>query len=301
MKQVMVKVPATSANLGPGFDCLGMALGLFNEFDFALIEQGLEIVVEGEGAELIPTTPNNLMVQAACRLCQLVGRELPPLRILQRNFVPVASGLGSSSTAVVAGLLGINALLELGFSKQQLLEIATEIEGHPDNVAPALFGGLVLVPMGTKPLHVEHFHIKPLMATIILPEFELLTATARAALPTQLGRADIIFNLARLPLVIRAFEEGNYHKLHIAMQDKIHQPYRIPLVPGMAEAMEAAHKAGAAAVAISGAGPSIIAFSAQNQEAIGRAAQEAFGRVGLASRVWVLPVDTQGSQVKEIA
>ncbi|MCB0037174.1 MAG: homoserine kinase, partial [Anaerolineales bacterium] len=154
MPNVNIKVPATTANLGPGFDCLGLALGLYNEFEFRQIDSGLEILVEGEATDIIPRNEHNLIVQSALVLCHKVGRELPPMRIVQKNYVPAASGMGSSSTAVIAGLLGANALLETNLSKQDILEIATEIEGHPDNVAPALFGGLVLVPMGMSPLHV---------------------------------------------------------------------------------------------------------------------------------------------------
>lgn len=299
MQPVKVVVPATSANLGPGFDCLGMALGLYNEFVFATADPltPLTIEVEGEAAELVPRDASNLVIQAAERLALALGRPLPPLWVRQTNYVPAASGLGSSSTAVVAGLLGANALLEGGLSKAEILELATEMEGHPDNVAPALFGGLVLVPMGSRPLHIEQIPIKPLDVVIVLPDFELLTSTARAALPTHISRADAIFNLARTPLVIRALELGDYVKLGVAMQDKIHQPYRIPLVPGMARAFTAVCEAGASAVAISGAGPSIIAFAPQGHHAIGAAAQAAFGRAGLASRVWVLPLDVGGSLV----
>lgn len=299
MKEVKVTVPATSANLGPGFDCLGVALGLYNEFVFATADQ-LAISVVGESATAVPCDAQNLVVQAAQRLADECGRALPPLRIQQTNGVPAASGLGSSSTAVVAGLLGANALLGTGLSQHDILELATAMEGHPDNVAPALFGGLVLVPMGSRPLHVEQIPIPAMDVVVVLPHFELLTSTARAALPTHISRADAIFNLARTPLVIRALEQGDWAKLGLAMQDKIHQPYRIPLVPGMAEGFTAAYAAGAAAVAISGAGPSVIAFAPHGLAAVGEALQGAFGRAGLASRLWILPLSSTGSSVKAI-
>lgn len=294
---INVKVPATSANLGPGFDCLGLALGLYNEFDFETAEQGLTIEIDGEGTASIPRDKSNLIVQAACRLARHIGRELPSLRIVQRNYVPSSSGLGSSSTAVVAGLLGANALFGSPLNKLDVLHLATEMEGHPDNVAPALYGGLVLVPMGVEPLHVEQIAIAPLEAVVVLPDFALLTADARAALPGAVSRADAIFNLARTPLVVRALEQGDYAKLGIAMEDRLHQPYRLPLVPGMAAAFAAARQAGAAAVAISGAGPSVIAFAPQNHTAIGEAMRAAFAAVGLGSRMWVLPLDLRGSHV----
>ncbi|MCA9981821.1 MAG: homoserine kinase, partial [Anaerolineales bacterium] len=212
MKLVNVKVPATSANLGPGYDCLGLSLGLYNEFDFMpLADEGtLEIIIEGEGADFIPRDESNLIVQAAQFLCDHLQRPLPAMKIIQRNYVPPASGMGSSSTAVVAGMLGVNEILKAGLTKNDILELATNMEGHPDNVAPALYGGLVLVPMGISPLHIERFEVPPLMMTIILPEFNLLTQDARAALPAMVSREDAIFNLARTPLVIRALEQGNY-------------------------------------------------------------------------------------------
>ena len=298
MRVVHITVPATSANLGPGFDCLGVALALYNKFTFQEAES-LCIEVSGEAADLVPRDASNLVVQAAQVLAERCGRVLPPLRIHQTNRVPAASGMGSSSTAVIAGLLGANALLGTGLTTADILDIATDMEGHPDNVAPALFGGLVLVPMGSRPLHIERIPIPPLQAVVILPAFELLTSTARAALPSHVARAEAIFNLARTPLLIRALEQGDYVKLGIAMQDKIHQPYRIPLVPGMAEAFAAARTAGAAAVAISGAGPSMIAFAPYGHEAIGKAATAAFAQAGLPSRYWVLPMDTGGSLVRE--
>ncbi len=300
MKLVNVKVPATSANLGPGYDCLGLALGLYNEFDFIPLPEGsdLEIIIEGEGADIIPRDASNLIVQAAQFLCDHLQRPLPPMRLIQRNYVPPASGMGSSSTAVVAGMLGVNEILKAGLTKNDILELATQMEGHPDNVAPALFGGLVLVPMGVTPLHIERFEVPPLIVTIILPDFDLLTQDARAALPAQVSREDAIFNLARTPLVIRALEQGNYATLRIAMQDRLHQPYRLPLVPGLGEAYTAVLNTGAAAVALSGAGPSLIAFAPQNHMAIGRAGQAAFKEAGLDSRFWLLPIDHQGSQLR---
>lgn len=300
MNRVNIKVPATTANLGPGFDCLGVALGLYNEFEFEKIDEGLEILVEGEAIDIIPRDESSLIVQAAQVLCDKLDRPLPAMCITQKNYVPAASGMGSSSTAVIAGLLGANALLDAGLTKQDILEIGTELEGHPDNVAPALFGGLILVPMGVTPLHIEKFTVKPLEVVVTLPDFELLTVNARAALPKVVAYGDAIFNLARTPLVIRALEQGDYVKLGIAMQDKLHQPYRMPLVPGMKEGMDAARQAGAAAVAISGAGPSIIAFAPQKHHEIGRAVRTAFAQAGLKSRSWILPLDNTGSLVTPI-
>ena len=302
MKTFCVRVPATTANLGPGFDCLGMALNLHNEFIFSEIPQGLDVVTHGEGVGSIPTDGRNLVVQAVNHLCDHLDRQLSGLRIVQTNHVPAASGMGSSSTAVVAGLLGGNALLGFPLNHEEILQLATDIEGHPDNVAPAIFGGLVLVPVGIDGTceYIERIPIPQLNAVLVLPEFDLLTADARSALPTTLPRADAIFNISHMAMVVRALEQGDYAKLAIGMQDRVHQPYRMALVPGMAEAMTAAKEAGAAAVAISGAGPSLIAFAPSHLKAIGEAMMAAYKAHGLNSRMWLFHTDSEGSTVEVV-
>ena len=300
MSTITVTVPATTANLGPGFDCLGMALSLRNEFRFSPISEGITIDVNGEGSGSIPTDKSNLIVQSMQFLCDFVGRPLPSCHIEQINHVPAASGLGSSSTATVAGLMGANALLGSPVDQDCILKLATRIEGHPDNVAPAIYGGLVLVPMGDdgEALVVERIEISKMMVALVLPDFELLTADARAALPPTVSRADAIFNMSRVPLVLRALETCNYELMTIAIDDRLHQPYRMALVPGMEAAFNAARAAGAAAVAISGAGPSTIAFAADNHAAIGQAMIDAYAAAGLNGRMWLLETDNLGSTVE---
>ncbi len=300
MNKFYVKVPATTANLGPGFDCMGMALGLHNEFWFTEIPTGLEVIVSGEGHEGIPADERNLVVRGVRYVCQHLGRDLTGLRLEQTNHVPAASGMGSSSTAIVAGLLGGNALLGSPLNREEILQLATNIEGHPDNVAPAIFGGLVLVPLGEDGAceHIEHIPMPTLNAVLVLPDFTLFTADARAALPTEVSRDDAIFNMSHVALLVRALETGDYQKLAIAMQDKIHQPYRMALIPGMAEAMSAAKEAGAAAVVISGAGPSLIAFAPSGLSEIGDAMMAVYQAHGLTSRKWLFATDDIGSVVQ---
>ncbi|MDJ0756675.1 MAG: homoserine kinase [Ardenticatenaceae bacterium] len=296
---VTISVPATSANLGPGFDCLGLALSLRNTFEFTVRPAGYEIEVVGEGAHLIPRNASNLVIRAARTLCKYTGRDLPGLSLKQNSLVPVASGMGSSSTALIAGLLGANEILETGLSREEILALAIDMEGHPDNVAPALYGGLVLSPIADEgqPLIVEHIEIPSQSVVIVLPDFQLLTSEARAVLPTMISRTDAIYNIGRLPLVIRALETKNYELLAAAMTDRLHQPYRMPLVPGMADAYEAALNAGAAAVTISGAGPSLIVFARDSQQKIIEAMQQAYEAAGLKSRGWVLEIDGEGSKI----
>lgn len=299
MKQVTVTIPATTANLGPGFDCLGMALSLYQTVTFSTSAiPGITIIAEGEDAHKIPTDCTNLVLKSAEIIFDKIGQRPSSLQIHQKNAIPIGSGLGSSSSAVLAGMFGANALLDSPFDNSQILQMATDLEGHPDNVAPAVYGGLILGVQAEEGLIVERIPVPPLRMVVILPDFHLLTSAARAALPRQVSLQDAIFNSSRLGLLIRALETADYPQLHIAMQDRLHQPYRIPLIPGMAEAFEAAKNAGAAAVAISGAGPSLIAFAPDSHTEIGAAVTAVFKQAGLNSRTWILDVDTGGASIQ---
>jgi homoserine kinase len=296
--EIFVTVPATTANLGPGFDCLGLALGLYNHVTGRTTDGGLEVTIAGEGGagyDPLPTDARNLVVRAAEQLFAEVGRRPAGLAIHQENHIPTGSGLGSSAAAVVAGLLLANELVDRQMGREEVLALAAEIEGHPDNVTPALYGGLTLINAGDSHLHVEPIAVPDMQVVVVLPDFQLATAEARAALPRQVPLADAIFNAGRLALLIRALEVGDYVKLSLATQDRLHQPYRLPLIPGMTQAFAAARSAGAAAVTLSGAGPSLIALAPDGHDAIAQAARQAFQAHGLSSRTWTLSVDRQGS------
>lgn len=306
--KVKVTIPATTANLGPGFDCLGLALGLYNTVtltaDMAtcvadgLTDDDLVITAEGEGACQLPTDATNLVYKAADTVFTRVGKRPSLLRIHLQNQIPIGSGLGSSGAAVVGGLLAANALLGDPLSFADIQQLAIIYEGHPDNVVAALHGGMVLAIRDETTWHLEPVPLPPLQVIFVLPDFDFPTAAARAALPEFVPRADAIFNYSRLPLLLRALETADYTKLALAMQDRIHQPYRVPLVPGLAMALEAMVEAGAAGVALSGAGPSLIAFAAEGHTVIAAAAQAAFAAAGLKSRTWILPIAQTGADVK---
>lgn len=302
MTQVTITIPATSANLGPGFDCLGLALALVNHITFTAVPPTpstppLTITVSGVDAHKVAANEINLVYQCANIIFDKVGQRPSPLHIHQENNIPVGSGLGSSSTAVLGGMLAANELVGRPFTTAQILQFAAEKEGHPDNVAPALYGGMVLGVAHKTGLHIERFAVPDLRVVVVLPDFDLLTSEARAALPAQVSRQDAIFNAARTPLVIRALQTADYDLLGIAMQDRLHQPYRLPLIPGMAEAFTAAQAAGAKGVALSGAGPSLIAFAPDGHERIAAAVTAVFAEFGLNSRVWILEVAINGTQV----
>jgi len=300
--KITIKVPATSANLGPGFDALGLALDLWNEAEFIPTENNkISITIEGEGYDKLPTDQTNAVVEAALQVFQLAGKPCHGMRIHCINRVPLGSGLGSSSAALLTGMLGANAMLGDPFSRQEILKLAIETEGHPDNVAPALLGGLVASIIHES--HVLSLRLSltgqhtPIHITVVSPDFDFPTKQARALLPRQIDRKDAIYNISRAVIVTEAFRLGDLDMLKEAMTDKLHQPYRLPLIPGAQAAMEAMKQVGASAVALSGAGPSLIAFSSRREIAIGKAGQQAFAWAGLQSRIFKLKINRKGAQV----
>jgi homoserine kinase len=288
--RISVTVPATTANLGPGLDCLGLALTLYNRVVFEETSAGLTVSVNGEGKGIIPEDETNLVVQAAERVFHLTGRRPDGLRVVQENFIPVSSGLGSSAAAVLGGILAANGMVGEPLDREELLALAIGIEGHPDNVTPALFGGLTLVVDDDGKIIVTPIPIPEMRVAVVMPEFNLTTAEARAALPAEVPLADAIYNAGRVGLLVRALETGDYDALRVATQDRLHQPYRLPLISGLADVFEAGRAVGAAAVALSGAGPSIIAFAPAGHQEIVQAMREAFTAAGLKSRSWLLSI-----------
>src|SRR5512133_1793378 len=285
---ITVRVPATSANLGPGFDSLGLALDLWNEAEFIPTnDKKISLTVDGEGRDRLPTGASNAIVDAALQVYNLAGKPYHGMQIHCINRVPLGSGLGSSSAALLTGMLGANAMIGEPFSREEILKLAIETEGHPDNVAPAMLGGLVASIIHES--HVVSLRLTltgqhtPIHITVVFPDFDFPTKQARLILPKQIDRKDAIYNISRAVIVTEAFRLGDLDMLKEAMTDKLHQPYRIPLIPGAQAAMEAMKQAGASAVALSGAGPSLIAFSPQREPAIGKAGQQAFAEAGLHS------------------
>ena len=302
MRTVTVSTPASTANLGAGFDCLALALDLRNVVELTDLGEGsgLELTAEGEGAGRVPLDSRNLIYRAAAGVFERVGRgPAGRLRVRALNRIPLGSGMGSSAATVVGGLLAANALVDGGLSRETLLEMATALEGHPDNAAAALAGGLTLVsaPHGGGPVRVRSLAVPPMQVVIVLPEVRLSTAEARAALPAQVPLADAVFNIGHALFTVQALTTGDAELLGWALDDRLHQPYRQKLIPGFAEVAQAARDAGAGAVALSGAGPSLVAFAATGHEAIAAAMQAAFAAAGPASRSFVLAVDPQGAHV----
>jgi homoserine kinase len=298
---ITIRVPATSANLGPGFDSLGLALDLWNE---TIITLAIEYTVQinGEGAEKLSPGENNMIIRSAQHLADCAGKHLPPFHVDCINNIPLSSGLGSSAAAKLTGLLGANTLLGKPLSNDDILSLATEMEGHPDNVAPAMLGGLVVSAMENGKVLAQRIHMdgnqdSRIYITVVFPEFQLPTQEARGALPGQVSITDAIHNIGHAVLVTEAFRNGDVDLLGKAMTDALHQPHRLPLIPGAQAAMDAAKGAGASAAALSGAGPSVIAFSSKREPSIGEAMKGAFAERGLSARIFQLKMSNHGAEV----
>jgi homoserine kinase len=254
---IKIRVPATSANLGPGFDCLGLALNIWNEVTFEPAE-GISYHVKGEGAEKLNKGSRNLLTKAYALIYEVCGKELKGAKISAHNEIIMSSGLGSSAAAIVAGLFGANEMLGKPMNENKLLKLANEMEGHPDNVAPALFGGLVVSVMSENEIITRRYEIPEFTVVIVKPNVNWPTRVARAVLPKSISRADAIYNIGRTTLVVDALRSGDLELLQKVMDDRIHQTYRLKHIAGGMSAYRTAKQFGAAA--LSGAGPSIIAF-----------------------------------------
>ncbi|ABB34789.1 homoserine kinase [Synechococcus sp. CC9605] len=300
-QKVVVDVPATTANLGPGFDCLGAALDLNNRFAMRRIEGGgerFELIIEGSEGSHLRGGPENLVYRAAQRVWKAAGLEPVALEARVRLAVPPARGLGSSATAIVAGLMGANALVGEPLSKEKLLELAIDIEGHPDNVVPSLLGGLCMTAKAaSQRWRVVRCEWTPsVKAVVAIPSIRLSTSEARRAMPKAIPVSDAVVNLGALTLLLQGLRTGNGDLISDGMHDRLHEPYRWRLIKGGDQVKQAAMEAGAWGCAISGAGPSVLALCEEDKgPAVSRAMVKAWEAAGVASRAPVLNLQTSGS------
>ena len=300
-QKVVVDVPATTANLGPGFDCLGAALDLNNRFAMRRIEGGgerFELIIEGSEGSHLRGGPENLVYRAAQRVWKAAGLEPVALEARVRLAVPPARGLGSSATAIVAGLMGANALVGEPLSKEKLLELAIDIEGHPDNVVPSLLGGLCMTAKAaSQRWRVVRCEWMPsVKAVVAIPSIRLSTSEARRAMPKAIPVGDAVVNLGALTLLLQGLRTGNGDLISDGMHDRLHEPYRWRLIKGGDQVKQAAMDAGAWGCAISGAGPSVLALCEEDKgAAVSRAMVKAWEAAGVASRAPVLNLQTSGS------
>lgn len=298
---VNVRVPATSANIGPGYDALGMALNLYNYLEIEEVPGTTGVLgfeVTGEGEADLPRDSTNMIVDSMMRLFNKVGYTPGGLRFKAKNNIPVARGLGSSAAAIVAGLVAANALSGGHVPVNGILDLATEIEGHPDNVAPALLGGFVISTREGG--QVKYMRLEPPLGSnvlLVIPDKELKTEEARAVIPAQVPMEDAIFNISRAAALVGGIMTGRSEVLGWATEDRLHQQYRRELAPELMEAITAARKAGAKGAAVSGAGPSVLVFGDGRAAEIKAAIMRVFEARNIRCRIMDLSLDLYGARV----
>lgn len=295
-----VRVPASTANLGAGFDCFGLALELYLSARATVLSSpGAKSIARSRGVDgsaSLPSNPEeNLILRAMRFVAEREGFMLPAVRLAVQNSIPVASGLGSSAAAAVAGIALAYKLGGRGLSKEDALQYAREIDGHADNVAAALHGGMVVtLARGDSVVAVKKRWPKAIRLVVVTPRLTLETKKSRSVLPEKVERADAVYNLQRAALLVALLDEKRYELLWDALQDRLHQPHRQHLIPGVPEILALPRTPGMLGIALSGSGPSVVALAMAQFEEIGRAIAGCFERAGVQSTVRVLEADPDG-------
>jgi homoserine kinase len=297
-----VTVPASSANFGPGFDVLAVALALHNVAELGESDT-LSVEIEGEGAATLPRDGRNVVVRAARLVYEAAGRRLGGLTIRQRNGIPPGRGLGSSGSAWLAGILGANALLGSPLGPDAVMDLAVGQEGHPDNLGASLHGGVTVTCWDAETRSVVSLPVpEGVEFAVLVPDFEASTAAARAALPASYPKADAVYNVTRVALLVAAWTQGRWDVVGQAMTDRLHQPYRgRAMFPWLDGVLAAAREAGALGAALSGAGPSVLGLApAGAGTGVASAMTEALRKAGHSGSARVLAADTRGAQVEAL-
>lgn len=300
MLRVEVCVPATTANLGAGFNCLGMALELYNTLQMQEARSGLKIEITGGGKDILPKDKKNLSFQAANKVFKKCGYTLKGLKIKMNNHIPIARGLGSSAASIVAGAVAANEICKKKLSQEELMQICAELEGHADNIVATFLGGLTICGYKDKRLIYRNFFVRyGIRAIIAIPKnLEVKTMDAVAVLPKKVSFEDAAFNISRVAFFIGGIVTDNLETMGLGMEDRLHQPYRKALIPGLENVFEAARKAGAHGVSLSGAGSSVVAITNRYPQPIGEAMKKAFRRNGIKAKVMILDADNKGVKVQ---
>ena len=298
-QKATARIPASTTNLGPGFDVLGLALKLYSTVSLELTDNDTEVAVSGVDVEKIPNTPDHIAFQAVKSVFERSGQQLPEgLKLSIANGIPAIRGLGGSGTAILGGLLTANLLCDTPFSHPELLNLATAFEGHPDNVAASLYGGLVISVEENDNIHTIQIPCDTALHVVLaIPEFTLSTQKARDILPKSVDFADAIYNISRSSLLVASIATGKLDMLSLAMNDSLHQPYRSTLIPGFDDVVSAATSVGALSTALSGAGPTIAAYCIDNMQEVGLQMQEAFHQNDVQCEIRILGIDIDGAQV----
>jgi homoserine kinase len=296
-KIVKVKVPATTANLGAGFDTFGLALTLYNEFE---VEEADGVFIESYPEnEFLKNPENNLFIKVVKYLCEAEGKTFHGAKLKQTVNIPVARGLGSSATAIVAGILTGFAVHKKPLTDEEFFKVAYLFEPHPDNLLPAWKGGLIAaLKTEDKTYYSKIDFPQEIKAVVVIPDFELSTELARSVLPKEIPLKDAVFNIQRVSLFIRALQEKRFDLLKVAMEDRLHQPYRKSLIPNFDKVIQYAYDSGAVGASLSGAGSTMLALALDNFDKIGQAMVSAFSEAGINAKYLVLDVDTEGAKVE---
>ncbi|MQG19149.1 MAG: homoserine kinase [SAR202 cluster bacterium] len=293
-KKIIVKSPATAANLGSGFDCLAIALDIFNTVSVEIGEQNIQI--SGEGENELPNDETNLIYRMIKLVMDKWGYDIPRLTITCDNKIPISRGLGSSSSAIISGLLIGNELSGRQLVMKELLDLGSEVEGHSDNIAATLYGGFQIVVQDKK-LNSNVVIPKDLTAVLYIPKERISTDEARSVLPDSLGYSDVIYNLGRVALLINAFNSGNLNDLKIATEDKLHQKYRQTIFPSMRLIIDSAINAGAYGAFLSGSGSTIFALCKGKEMTIAYEMLDAASKVGILGDTLVTKPSLIGSTI----
>ena len=258
---IKVFVPATSANMGAGFDCLGMALSLYNTVIVDPREEGLILDFPESDLPLVEEGENNLVYRTMKETYKIVGRIMPGLYLRQINGIPITRGLGSSAACIVAGIIAANALMGQPLKKRDIIELATRMDGHPDNVLPALIGGVTVAAMENERVYyVKQMSVDFVRFAVMIPNFPLPTSMARGILPEEISRKDAVYNISRASLMMASLITGKVENLWAASDDRLHQPYRKKFIPHFDDIVAKAKELGAKGMFLSGAGPTMIAI-----------------------------------------
>ena len=302
-KSVTVRVPATSANCGPGFDSLGLALTLYNEFTFTVSDEqfGFTLDVEGEGKDSFHASGRNMAFASFLAVWnKITNHKRIGIHVQMKNQVPKSRGLGSSSTAIVGGVTAASILSGANLTQDEILQEANRLEGHPDNVAPAIYGGFTISFQENGVAHTLRTVPKmPLQFIAVVPDMQLSTHLAREAIPKEIAHTDAVFNASRTALLTAALLEDRPALLQYALEDKLHQPYRAKLIPGLPEVFAAGEAAGAYKCIISGSGSTLLAYASPeiDGDTIGKAMADAFAQCGQRAVYHVLQLDVKGTEV----
>jgi len=288
-----LRVPASTSNLGAGFDTFGLALNLHNYFTAQPWDRW-EFEIEGEGQEL-PQNEENLFARVYLKACELFSQKPIPLKVKMENHIPTARGLGSSATAIVSAIKLWEHFYQRTLSLEERLRIAFEFEPHPDNLLPAFLGGFLVCAVGEKVYYQRLDFPEELKVVVCIPDFELSTKKAREVLRQEVPLKDAVYNIQRASLLVASLCKRDYQSLREAVKDRLHQPYRRSLIPNFERVLESAYSEGALAVFLSGAGPTIASFCLEGEDKIGSAMVYAFEEAGISAKYLSLKVDKEGA------